>query len=234
VASRPDILEKDLERARLLLVRLEAEYYTLRRVRILSREEVGALSEGPLQEDLVTLAEGEEDRDDLEPSKSALSAIEQRIEKVCGEVAQDGLDEDDLKIRKVRLSRILSAPTVTEPMSKITMSLDLLLAVLRHAFHTCYYCAVTTDHQEELQRKCIQHLRKPLSKATYDEYKAKMAEDSVKIKEEIAMQEEGDLRAKEKEHSPEDRGRDMANKEDDSREWKKNGMFFQLPDSRYS
>jgi hypothetical protein len=111
-------------------------------------------------------------------------------------------------------------------MNKITMSLDLVLAALRNTFHTCYYCAVTTDHQEELQRKCIQHLRKPISKATYDEYKAKMAENSVKIKkEDTDMQEEGDLKSKEKEHSPEDRGRDTATKEDDSREWKKSGTF---------
>ena len=40
------------------------------------------------------------------------------------------------------------------------MSLDLYLAYLRAAFHTCYYCSVTTDHVEELQRKCIKHVRK--------------------------------------------------------------------------
>lgn len=224
MASRPDILEKDLERARVLLVRLEAEYYSLRRVRVLSREEVAALPEGPLQEETLSLAEGEEYRDDPEPSKSTVAAIEQRIEKVCAEAAQEGLDEDDLKIRKVRSLRILRAPPATESISKITISLDLVLAALRNAFHTCYYCAVTTDHQEELQRKCIQHLRKPISKATYDEYKAKMAENAVKIKEEPAMQEDGDLKPKE-EHSPEDRGRDTSTKEDDSREWKKSGTF---------
>lgn len=43
------------------------------------------------------------------------------------------------------------------------MTLDLYLAYLRAAFHTCYYCAVITDHVEELQRKCIKHERKPLS-----------------------------------------------------------------------
>lgn len=42
------------------------------------------------------------------------------------------------------------------------VSLDLYLAYLRAAFHTCYYCSVTTDHVEELQRKCIKHIRKPL------------------------------------------------------------------------
>jgi hypothetical protein len=215
-----------LERARVLLVRLEAEYYSLRRVRILSREEVAALPEGPLQEETLTLVEGEEYRDDPEPSKSALAALDQRIEKVYMEASQEGLDEDDLKILKVRLLRILRATPATESISKITMSLDLVIAALRNAFHTCYYCAVTTDHQEELQRKCIQHLRKPLSKATYDEYKAKMAENSLKIKEEPAMQED-DLKPKE-EHSPEDRGRDTATKEDDSREWKKSGTFSRV------
>jgi hypothetical protein len=231
VASRPDILEKDLERARVLLVRLEAEYYSLRKVRVLSREEVAALPEGPLQEETLTLAEGEEYRDDPEPSKSTFAAIEQRIEKVYAEAAQEGLDEDDLKIRKVRPLRILRAPSATESISKITMSLDLVLAALRNAFHTCYYCAVTTDHQEELQRKCIQHLRKPISKATYDEYKAKMAENSVKIKEEPPMQEDGDLKPKE-EQSPDDRVREASTKEDDSREWKKSGTFS--PVSRLS
>jgi hypothetical protein len=99
----------------------------------------------------------------------------------------------------------------------------LVLAALRHAFHTCYYCAVTTDHQEELQRKCIQHLRKPLSKATYDEFKAKMAENFTKVKEESPPQDDGDLKSKENEPSPDDRGKDS--KDEESREWKKSGTF---------
>lgn len=84
---------------------------------------------------------------------------------------------------------------------------------------------MTTDHQEELQRKCIQHLRKPVSKATYDEYKAKMAENLAKIKEENVMQDEGDLKPKENDQSLEDRGKDSTAKEEDSREWKRSGMF---------
>ena len=85
-----------------MLVRLEAEYYALRKLCILSRDEVSALPEGSLREDMLTLAEGEGDGDDPEPSGSTLSAIEQRIERVLAETSQDGLDEDDLKIRKVR------------------------------------------------------------------------------------------------------------------------------------
>ena len=225
MASRPDILQKDLERARTLLVRLEAEYHELRKLRILSRDEVTTLPEGPLREDMVTLAEGEEDRDDPEPSGSTLPAIEQQIEKVFAELPQDGLDEDDLKIRKVRPMCSLRARPAAEPYAKTVISLDLVLAALRNAFHTCYYCAVTTDHQEELQRKCIQHLRKPISKATYDEYKAKMAENLAKVKEENAMQDEGDLKLKENDQSSEDRGKDSTVKEEDSREWKKSGKF---------
>ncbi len=51
------------------------------------------------------------------------------------------------------------------------MSLDLYLAYLRAAYHTCYYCAVVTDHLEELQRKCIKHVRKPLPKSPREETK---------------------------------------------------------------
>ena len=51
------------------------------------------------------------------------------------------------------------------------MSLDLYLAYLRAAYHTCYYCAVVTDHLEELQRKCIKHVRKPLYKSPREETK---------------------------------------------------------------
>ena len=40
------------------------------------------------------------------------------------------------------------------------------LAYLRAAFNTCYYCACICDHVEELQRKCIKHVRKPLTNQT--------------------------------------------------------------------
>ncbi len=46
--------------------------------------------------------------------------------------------------------------------AQTVVALDLYFAYLRAAFHTCYYCAVITDHVEELQRKCIKHERKPL------------------------------------------------------------------------
>ena len=45
------------------------------------------------------------------------------------------------------------------------VTLDLYLAYLRNAYHTCYYCAIVTDHLEEFQRKCISHVRRPLTYA---------------------------------------------------------------------
>ncbi len=91
----------------------------LRKLRVLSCDEVAALPEGPLREDMVTLAEGEGDGDDPEPSRSTLSAIEQRIERVLAEILPDGLDEDDLKIRKVRLMRFLRATPGAEPYARL-------------------------------------------------------------------------------------------------------------------
>jgi len=117
------MLQKDLERARTLLGRLEAENHSLRKLRILSRDEVVTLSEGPLREDMVTLAEGEEDGDYPEPTRSTLSAIEQRIEKVFTETSQDGLDEDDLKVLKVRPMRSLRAPPATELYARLLYQL---------------------------------------------------------------------------------------------------------------
>ena len=39
------------------------------------------------------------------------------------------------------------------------MTVDLYLAYLRVAFHCCYYCAVVADRADELQRKCVKHVR---------------------------------------------------------------------------
>ena len=52
------------------------------------------------------------------------------------------------------------------------IALDLYISYLRAAFNTCFYCAVVTDHVEELQRKCVKHVRKPMSKAMLEEVRA--------------------------------------------------------------
>lgn len=104
------------------------------------------------------------------------------------------------------------------------MTLDLYLAYLRAAFHTCYYCAVVTDHLEELQRKCSKHVRKPLTKAMIEEIKA----ESEKAEQEKRSKEDGDgdvgMGGEDKE-KPKDK--DMKAKHD-NREWKRNGSCFQF------
>lgn len=89
------------------------------------------------------------------------------------------------------------------------ISLDLYIAYLRAAYHTCYYCAVVTDHLEELQRKCLKHVRKPLSKTLLEEVKAAETE---KVEKEKKDKEE------EKETEP------APTKPIESRDWKRNGM----------
>jgi predicted small metal-binding protein len=49
------------------------------------------------------------------------------------------------------------------------MAVDLYLAYLRVAFHCCYYCAVVADRADELQRKCVKHVRGVWSAAEMSE-----------------------------------------------------------------
>lgn len=86
--------------------------------------------------------------------------------------------------------------------------MDLYIAYLRAAYHTCYYCAVVTDHLEELQRKCLKHVRKPLSKSLLEEVKAAETEKAEKDK----------IDKEEKEAEA------AAAKPIESRDWKRNGM----------
>lgn len=69
------------------------------------------------------------------------------------------------------------------------VALDLYLEYLRAAFNTCYYCSVTTDHVEELQRKCIRHVRKPMPKVAACE-ESKSAE-TAKTENESSVGDEG-------------------------------------------
>jgi len=69
-----------------------------------------------------------------------------------------------------------------------------------------------TDHLEELQRKCVKHVRKPLSKAMLEDLKAAEKEKH----EEMEDVEGGGEKEKEKEKK-ESTGKD-------SRDWRRNGM----------
>ena len=96
------------------------------------------------------------------------------------------------------------------------ISLDLYIAYLRAAYHTCYYCAVITDHLEELQRKCLKHVRKPLSKSLLEEVKAAETEKAEKEKREKEEEKETETAAT----KPTEFGRD----------WKRNGTQLEYFD----
>lgn len=91
------------------------------------------------------------------------------------------------------------------------IALDLYLAYLRAAFNTCYYCAVVTDHVEELQRKCVKHVRKPLSKMLLQEVQAE------------AQKAEKDPKAEEGTEVAKERDVTIRERPAENRDWKRNG-----------
>lgn len=128
-----------------------------------------------------------------------------------------------------------------------TIALDLYLAYLRAAFHTCYYCAVITDHLEELQRKCIMHVRKPLTKAMKEEIaraaavgdagKDKevkdedMKEEDTKQEDEKDGEQNGGEKIEKGEEKEKEGKKDAMLKErsgEASRNWQRNGTFLSL------
>ena len=116
------------------------------------------------------------------------------------------------------------------------VALDLYIAYLRAAFNTCYYCAVVTDHVEELQRKCVKHVRKPLGKTLLQELKAAEAQKG----EVDTKPEEEDSKAVVKEDDSKEGVKEKDTKEGvkekeceipvkdgktESRDWKRNGAW---------
>lgn len=79
-----------------------------------------------------------------------------------------------------------------------------------------------TDHLEELQRKCLKHARKPLSKMLLEEVKAEAekAEKERKDKDEDMEDAETADKEKEKDAKKEGHGRER----NENRDWKRNGM----------
>lgn len=114
------------------------------------------------------------------------------------------------------------------------------LSYLRFTFHTCYYCVTTSDHIEELQRKCIKHVRKPLSKQSLAEFeqqadtKPKDEEVDTKVDEPTETDESPALKEEEGKgrESPE-KPKDGLLKERDPkggepRDWKRNGNYMMV------
>ncbi|KAI6035578.1 hypothetical protein F5J12DRAFT_794440 [Pisolithus orientalis] len=163
VAGKPDRIEKDLANAKVLASILEDEAAALRKSSPSSAGGDGMDTNGDGVSEQVPIGDAHAgNEDDPEPKEGGSQAVERRIEKILADLREQGVDEKTIEAKK---------PVI---------SLDLYLAYLRAAYHTCYYCAVVTDHAEELQRKCLKHVRKPLSKSTLEEVKAVEAEKEKK------------------------------------------------------
>ncbi|KAF8629598.1 hypothetical protein AX15_003344 [Amanita polypyramis BW_CC] len=148
VASRPERMAKDLANVKVLAEILEGEFTRIKSAQVsplTAPKGEGEESQSTEQGD-VAMAPPEAE-EEPEPLERGSAAIECRIEKVMADLRDQGLV--DINNEKAYEEK------------KVAVSLDLYLAYLRAAYHTCYYCAVVTDHLEELQRKCIKHVRKP-------------------------------------------------------------------------
>ncbi|KAJ2918266.1 hypothetical protein MD484_g2187, partial [Candolleomyces efflorescens] len=217
VASRPERLEKDLGNAKKLAAILEDEAARLRTAQV--QPAGSSTSTTTAATSAAGTTTGEEDpqgdanmassaveppaaaaieEDEPEPKENGSEAVERRIEKVMSELREQGLvDVNNEKEYEER---------------KTVVALDLYLAYLRAAFNTCYYCSVTTDHVEELQRKCIQHIRKPMPKpvaatTASEEQKPEVKMDTEPSAKEEAKEDGGEKQAdaqKEKEKEKKD------------------------------
>ncbi|KAF7331679.1 hypothetical protein MKEN_00047600 [Mycena kentingensis (nom. inval.)] len=170
IANRPERMEKDLLQAKQLVAKLEAESAELQKLTFENKNQ----SSG---DEPVDGSTSEEEP----PVERGSEAVEARIEMVLREQAM--VDVNDEKAFEE---------------FKTMVSLDLYLAYLRAAFHTCYYCAIVTDHLEELQRKCVGHERRPVPKSSQpadDVIKEEAAGDEEKI---VKVEDAGDAPIEEK------------------------------------
>ncbi|KAI0035628.1 hypothetical protein K488DRAFT_42774 [Vararia minispora EC-137] len=197
VASRPDRIEKDLANVRALATLLENEYFTVRRLPERPMDAPQDWEKGVVENDI--LMDEVMDLEDPEPKERGSEAVERRIEKIMEELKEVGKvgveDEREYALKKN------------------TVSLDLYLAYLRATFHTCYYCAIVTDHIEEFQRKCIHHVRKPLTKAMVEELRA----TETKEREQDATEQQQDSEVKKDKE-----GGTQKDKALEGRDWKRN------------
>jgi hypothetical protein len=85
-------------------------------------------------------------------------AIEKRLSELS---SPDGAKEERIDEDQDEAARSAAEVTKQEQLEKKT--LDLYLQYLRSVFHTCYYCTTVNDFPEELTRKCVKHVRRPLN-----------------------------------------------------------------------
>ncbi|KAL0949782.1 hypothetical protein HGRIS_009821 [Hohenbuehelia grisea] len=201
VASRPERLEKDLAKIKVLAGLLEDEAATLRKARVAKVTSPVKLEVIPGEGDIKMEDPIEHEEEDPEPKEKGSDAVERRVEKIMADLREQGLvDPDDEKAYEAK---------------RTVVALDLYIAYLRATYHTCYYCALVTDHLEELQRKCVKHERKSLPKTAPEDSKAVDTEKAHDGEEKDAVDRE---QVKEKER-PKTDTRDGRRNDDRWLEW---------------
>lgn len=99
VASRPDRIEKDLANVKILTSILEEEYATLYKSSASSTGGDSMETDGNARpEDVGVQADNE---DIPVPREAGSEAVERRIEKIMGELREQGVDEKVLEAKKV-------------------------------------------------------------------------------------------------------------------------------------
>ena len=223
-------MQKDLVNIKRLAAVLEVEGESLRKLRVEAKPSgtEGSKANGEAKDGDTIMEEPVIEHDeDPEPRERGSDAVEARVEKILGDMREqgvlDGCDDQEVEAKRVSPRNMRFRLTFSYIWYLQTIvALDLYLAYLRAAFHTCYYCAVVTDHSEELQRKCVKHVRKPLSKLLQQEMKAAETQKASEPKVEGEAEKEGEKpREKEKDQSNKD-------KQGESRDWKRNGWFGPL------
>lgn len=198
VASKHERLEKDLANAKSLAAALEDQATKLRHFK---PSTVGVKAGGHTDDG--TMHHTEDTEEELDSHETGSEAVERRIQKVMSDLSE-------LKAVDVNDDTAYEA-------KKIVVALDLYLAYMRAAYNACYYCAVVTDHVEELQRKCVKHMRKPLSNLADEETKHLEVE-----KEKKEEMEDGEGTDKDKEKRKEKERKDSGGGKDKG-DWKRGG-----------
>ncbi|VDC04076.1 unnamed protein product [Peniophora sp. CBMAI 1063] len=221
-ASRPERIFADLANVRALAAKLDADYRHHRRLPARPADagedwEKSAMEEwaskkegeGAETEDIkMEGAEGEEE--DPLPIESGAEAVEKRVEIVMMDLKEAGkVDEADEKAYELK---------------KNTVALDLYLAYLRNAYHTCYYCAIVTDHLEEFQRKCISHVRRPLTYAMRLDLEREEQKKREKAEKEREEKELADKVKDEQDMEADGQAKDRAEGEEQKEESKKESV----------
>ncbi|WVR03221.1 hypothetical protein IAU60_000212 [Kwoniella sp. DSM 27419] len=116
-----------------------------------------------LEEELLGEDDEEEDRPEGAEGEVTTTPKSEPLEKKV-----PGLREKPSEVVEETIARLLDSQALSgedldeeKKLKKYKVIVDQWLAYLRHGLSTCYYCVAPMSFAEELQRKCIGHLRAP-------------------------------------------------------------------------